>query len=90
MHLHRADRAKLLAGRQLHAPICIHRRLAQHWNKFGAALTAKEEAASSQPLLCPRHRQQVWACAASAATISARCPRVCPSNAAVVYRLPRK
>ena len=51
-------------------------------------LTAKELAASSHPLLWPRHRQQPWPAAASDATISARWPRVCPSSAAVVYRLP--
>ncbi len=53
--------------------------------------TAKEEAHSSHPRLCPRHSTVQDRTREVSSTIScARWVRVCPSVAAIVYRSPRK
>lgn len=56
-----------------------------------ACLTAKLVAASSQPLLWPKHSTQSCTDCRQASTITVcRCFLVMPSRAAMVYKLPRK
>ena len=60
-------------------------------DKIGLGLTAKSVAASSQPLLWPRHSTQSCMDCRHASTITfCRCFLVIPSRAAMVYRLPLK
>ena len=64
-----------------------HANLSMHYT----ALTAKLVAASSHPLLCPKHSTQSCMDCRQASTITfCRCFLVMPSSAAMVYKLPRK
>ena len=57
----------------------------------GGLLTAKLVAASSQPLLWPKHSTHSCIDCRQASTITfCRCFLVMPSRAAMVYKLPRK